>query len=326
MNALPHHWKTRTGRSLSPPEALESENVARPVLKPLPMRHRLSCHAVCALGAGVLALAVGNSAGAHPIQLTLAPYANTGLRTMEVTVNGHKSPFIFDTGGAITVLTPKETRYAGCSPFGQITGFRADGGRVTTSRCGPVALQIGRYRVDRGVAEFDLRKLLGKGAPPIGGIIALASFDGRALTIDLAHDRVTIETRRSLARRSRTMRPVKVRIVRDAGGGVEPFIEVRARTGTLWMEVDSGNNGPVFLPPHAERQLGISIPEHGSRHLDLDVIGLGRVPVTAASRRIIYDGQLDPVFLRQILLTIDLAHGRAWARFNAPSGRRRGAD
>lgn len=326
MTTLPHHCNPRSGRFLSPPKALESENVARPVLKPPPKSRRPSYLAVCALGASVLALGVGKAAGAHAIQLTLAPYANTGLRTMEVSVSGHKSRFIFDTGGAITVLTPKEARYAGCVPFGEITGFRADGGRVTTSRCGPVALQIGRYRVNRGVAEFDLRKLLGKGAPPVGGIIALASFDGQALTIDLAHDRVTIETRHSLARRIRTMRPIKVRIVRDAGGGVVPFIKVRARTGTLWMEVDSGNNGPVFLAPHAERQLGISIAEHGSRRLDLDVIGLGRVPVTVASRRIIYDGQLDPAFLRQILLTIDLAHGQAWAKFNTPSGRRPGVD
>ncbi|MGH8291036.1 MAG: hypothetical protein ACREV7_18835 [Steroidobacteraceae bacterium] len=90
------------------------------------------------------------------------------------------------------------------------------------------------------------------------------------------------------------------------------------------MEVDSGNDGPVFLAPHAQRQLAISIPEHGRRQLDLDVIGLGRVPVTAASRHLIFDGELDPAFLRQIQLTIDLEQGRAWARFNSRSGRHQG--
>jgi Aspartyl protease len=272
-----------------------------------------------AFGAALIALGASHYAGAQAVQLRLEPYANTDLRTVEVTVKGHESPFIFDTGAGLTILTPEEARYAGCTPFGLGTGFRADGGRTTWSRCGPATLQIGRYEVDREVAEFDLLKLLGKGAPPVGGILGLASFEGRAVTIDLAHDRVTIETPRSLALRIGRMHPVNVRIARGAGGDVVPFIEVRAKTGTLWMEVDSGNNGPVFVAPHAQQQLGISIPPHGKRQLDLDVIGLGPVPVTAAARDVIYDGQLDPAFLRQIQLTIDIGHGRAWANFDKPS-------
>ena len=271
--------------------------------------------------AALLALAGSDRAGAGPIQLTLRPYANSDLRTVEVTVNGHSSPFIFDTGAGVTVLTPEETRYAGCTPFGQITGFRADGGKVTSSRCGPVTLTVADYRIDREVAEFDLDKLLGKGAPPIGGILGLASFDGTAVTFDLAHERVTIETRHSLARRIRDMRPVSIRIVRGPGGDVVPFIEAKARTGTLWMEVDSGNDGPVFLAPHAQQQLGISIPEHGKRQLEIDVVGLGPVPVTAASRDLIYDGQLNPTFLRQIQLTVDFGRGKAWARFDRGESR-----
>lgn len=149
-------------------------------------------------GAALMALIACGSAAAKPIQLKLSPYANSDLRTVQVSAGGHESPFIFDTGAGDTVLTPGEARYAGCTPFGQVTGFRATGGEVKSSRCGPVLLQIGQYRVDREVLEFDLLKLLGK-APPVGGIVGLASFTGQAITIDLAHDRVTIETARSLA-------------------------------------------------------------------------------------------------------------------------------
>ena len=77
------------------------------------------------------------------------------------------------------------------------------------------------------------------------------------------------------------------------------------------MAVDSGNNGPVFLAPHAQRQLGVSIAARGTRQHELDVIGLGPVPNAAASRGLIYEGQLDPAFLRQIQPTIDLERGRA---------------
>jgi len=268
-----------------------------------------------ALAAGLLALTACGRADAGPIQLTLHPYANSDLRTVRVTVNGHESPFIFDTGAGDTVLTPQVIRYAGCTPFGQVTGFRATGGQLTSSRCGPVVLRIGRYEVAREVLVFDLLKMLGK-APPVGGILGLASFDGRAVTIDLAHDRVTIETRSSLARRIRGMKPINVRVTVDASGAVVPFIQARARVGTLWLEVDSGNDGPVFLAPHAQQQLGISIPEHATRPLDLEVIGLGRVHIDAASRNLIYDGQLNPAFLRQMEFTIDLAQDRAWARLH----------
>lgn len=278
----------------------------------------LRCAAAGKFGAALIALVACGSACAGPIQLMLSPYANSDLRTVAVSVGGHESPFIFDTGAGDTALTPQEIGYAGCVPFGQVTAFRATGGQLTFSRCGPVMLQIEGYRVDREVVEFDLMKLIGK-APPVGGIVGLASFDGQPITIDLAHDRVTIETARSLARRIRGMRPVNVRVTLDASGAVEPFIEARAATGTLWLEVDSGNNGPVFLAPHAQQQLGITIPQHTTRPFDLDVIGLGRVPITVASRNLIYDGQLDPAFLRRIVLTLDLAHGRAWARFNTPS-------
>lgn len=274
----------------------------------------------CALGVVILALAGCASSRTQPISLTLNRYyPGTGLRTVDVTVNGHAGPFILDTGAGATVLTPQEIRYAGCKPFGKVTQFRAQGGRITSSRCGPVTLEIGAYRVDRDVQVLDLASLLGK-APPVGGILGLASFQGQAVTLDLAHDRLIIETRRSLARRIRGMRPVRIRITRDQAGAVVPFIEARARTGTLWLEVDSGNAGPVFFAPHAEGQLGIEIPARGKRQLGIDVIGLGRVPVTAATRDLIFDGEVDPAFLRQMVLTLDLEHDRAWARLNGPGG------
>ena len=249
--------------------------------------------------------------------LDLKPYAGTDLRTVDVTVGGQSSPFIFDTGGGLTILTPEQIKNAGCAPFGQVVGFRADGSKLTMHRCGPVIIEIGGYRVREEVEPFDLMSLLGKGAPPVGGLLGLNAFDGKAVTLDLAHNRVVVETRHSLARRIRDMHPIPIRIVRGAGGDVEPFIEVRARTGTLWMEVDSGNNGPVFLAPNAQQQLGIQIPQGKKRRLDLDVVGLGKIPATVASRNMIYDGQLDPGFLKQLVLTVDFNRRKAWALYAA---------
>ncbi|MGH7690155.1 MAG: hypothetical protein ACREN3_11170, partial [Gemmatimonadaceae bacterium] len=248
-----------------------------------------------------------------PLTVALGPYAGTALRTVDVAVGPHTRPFIFDTGAGFTVLTPDEVADAGCTPFGDVVGFRADGQRLSMQRCGPVDLEIGGYTVRREFGVFDLNALLGKGAPPVGGLVGLSSFDGRAITLDLAHDRLTVETPRSLAARVAGMYRIHLRLARGAGGDVVPFIEVRAHTGTLWLEVDSGNDGPVFLAPHAMEQLALHISRGGRTTLALDVIGLGTIPVRAATRDLVFDGQLDPAFLRQIVLTIDLATGHAWA-------------
>lgn len=269
--------------------------------------------------AALFALAGCQRHRSSAIELVLKPYAGTALRTVDVAISGKTAPFLFDTGAGLTLLTPEQVTNAGCTPFGQVTGFRADGGKLALQRCGPVSLDIDGFKADGEAGVFDLMRLIGKGAPPVGGLIGLSSFDGRAITLDLAHNRMIVETHHSLGHRVHDMRPIHLRVVRGAGGDVVPFIEVQAKTGTLWLEVDSGNNGPVFLAPHAQQQLGISIAKNAKQPFDLDVIGLGKVPVTVASREMIYDGQLDPAFLKQIVLSIDLGKSQAWARLNSQS-------
>ncbi|MDE3154315.1 MAG: hypothetical protein KGN76_04395 [Acidobacteriota bacterium] len=268
-------------------------------------------------GTAMLALAASPPPARTPVELVLRPYASTTIRTVDVAVGRKTFPFIFDTGGGFTLIQPDEVHDAGCSPFGRVVGFRADGQQIALPRCGPVALDIGGYRSRVEVGVFDLGALLGKGAPPVGGLVGLNAFGPAAVTLDLAHDRVTVETPRSLRARVRDMTPVHVRLVTGAGGDVVPFLEVRARAGTLWMEIDSGNNGPVFLAPHALTQLGLTLPPKGTQAVDLTVAGLGPVTVAAARRAMIYDGQLNPQFLRKMILTIDLGRGRAWAALNS---------
>ncbi len=249
-----------------------------------------------------------------PIVLSLQPYAETGLRTVTVRIGSERKPFFFDTGAGFTVIEPDETADAGCKPFGRMVGFRATGQRLAISRCGPVHLDVAGFDAVGEVGVLDLSPLLGGSAPPVGGLVGLESFEGHAVTLDLAEDRLIVETPTSLSRRIRSMHPIHLRLVRGAGGDLVPFIEARADTGTLWLEVDSGNNGPVFLAPHALTQLGLPGTDTTRIHTGLDVIGLGTVPVTAARREMIYDGQLDPAFLRQLVLTMDLRTGAGWAR------------
>lgn len=267
--------------------------------------------------AATAATGIPNANADKPMTLSLKPYAGTSLRTVDVTLGDRTSPFIFDTGGGSMLINPDQIPNAGCKPFGQVTGFRATGEALSMPRCGPIAMNIDGFKTTDEVAVFDLTRLIGKDAPPVGGLMGMTPFSNTAVTLDMANDRAIVETPASLKKRVRHMQPLNLRIVRGAGGDIVPFIQIKAKTGTLWMEVDSGNNGPAFLSPVAAKQMGIELNKDDKKKVDLDVIGLGKIPVTVMNRKMIFDGQLNPEFLKQMVITFDFAHGKAWAKRNA---------
>jgi hypothetical protein len=249
---------------------------------------------------------------ADPIEVPLATYI-ANLRTLPVTLGNDTVPFLLDTGGGFTVLTPEVARAAGCVPFGRVTGFRSSGERLDLRRCGPVSMRLGPLTVQTEAAIMDVMALL-KGAPPIGGVVSLHTFQEGAFTLDLAANRLVVESRRSLAQRITKMTQVAVRTSRQAGGAaLDVFLAIDTQGGPIWLELDSGNAGPVLLSPHALAQLGLSLPEDQPRQVTLNVRGLGPTPLEVAVKDLIYDGLLNAAFLESVVLTVDLPSARAWA-------------
>jgi predicted aspartyl protease len=251
-------------------------------------------------------------------ELTLRPYAGA-LKSVDVTVGRHMLPFILDTGGGISIITPEVAGEVGCIPFGRLTAFRHNGERIELQRCGKVALGVGSMNVDVETAIFDLMAVLRKAGdlPVVGGLIALDAFEKMPVTFDYANNRLTVESPASLKHRLEGMAPLSIRLSRQAGGAsLDLFVEVRAKRGTIWLELDSGNNGPVLLSKHAIEQLGLDAAQT-SLPLTLDVIGLGAVKCEAAVGDLIYDGLLNARFLNDAVLTVDLASTRAWAKLRS---------
>ena len=86
--------------------------------------------------------------------------------------------------------------------------------------------------------------------------MANADLSGLAITLDLG-ERVVIGSEASLKDRVASMREVPYRQGQQSGGAmVDPFLSFEAPGGPLWFELDSGNNGPVLIAPHAVDQLG----------------------------------------------------------------------
>jgi hypothetical protein len=249
-----------------------------------------------------------------PIELKLSPYAGP-LRTLTATIAGRDEAMLFDSGGGATVLTPTLLARLGATPFGRGTGFRHDGTRVDGQRGGPVTLAIGAFAYRDEVGVIALDKILG-GLPPVGGITSLHTFADQLITLDLAGNRLVVETAESLPERVRGAKELQMRIARPAAGaGLDVFVAVEGEHGPQWFELDCGNAGPVLVAPHAWSEVGLAgEPAATPETRTLRLRGLGEVSVALAAKEMIYDGLLNAAFCERHVLTLDLRSGRAWAR------------
>jgi len=249
-----------------------------------------------------------------PCELVLSPYAGP-LRTLVVTSGSYRAPFLFDTGGGGTVLSLAAGKALALEPFGRLTGFRHDGGRVDGPRAGPVELTLGTFTRQGEVGVLDVDALL-PGLPPLGGIVSLETFAGAALTIDLARERLFLEDAQTLAERTRGASELAVRFGRQASGAaLDLFVAVEGEHGWLWFELDSGNVAPVLIAPHAFAELGLEPLAPGrTGKAELPIVGLGPVGCEIECKELIYDGLLNAAFFARYAVSLDLATPRAWAR------------
>ena len=265
---------------------------------------------------GQIAVGQGQNPAKDPLAvITLKPYLGD-LVAIDVTVGDSTLPFLFDTGGGITCITPELAASAGCIPFGRLTGYRSIGERLDMQRCGSMQFSIGSADLEVEPGVFDLMSLIKKqgDVSAVGGMVSLDLFDDRLITLDFARHTLVIESSASLAERVKSMNPLSVRFSRQAGGAaLDIFVEVKAKTGTIWLELDSGNAGPVRLSPHAIRQLGIDASLNDRLPIALDISGLGPMPNEAYVDERNIDGLLNTIFLKDILLSVDFSSGRAWA-------------
>jgi len=236
------------------------------------------------------------------------------LRTMKVRVGGDSADYLFDTGGGVNVISPQDSALLGCTPGGHGFGVRLTGEVLTGRTCANVTLGVGPFRVTTDAGVMDLAKLLGPRAPKVRGQVSLTAFEGRALTLDLAHDRLIVETPASLASRVRHMTPVPMRLATgEHGGQLTVYVGLRARNGAmLWFEWDSENNASTLVSPDALALLG---GDSTSRVSDLPVTvapGVDVVIPMMTKGNMIHDGVLSAGFMERAVWTVDLAHGKLW--------------
>ncbi|MBY8823432.1 aspartyl protease family protein [Sphingomonas colocasiae] len=253
-----------------------------------------------------------------PVTIALGDYLGV-LKTAEIRIGDERATMILDTGGGITVITPEFARRIGCKPWGQLSGSRMSGERLTMQRCArqPVAI-AGQELGPLEMGVFDLARILPADAPRVDGVLSLDAFASVPLTLELEAARLTIETPDSVRLRTSAAAEIPMRLHRQAGGAsLTVMAAVPAAPGDLWMQIDSGSDAPLQLPPSSASALGVE-PGAGEQVITLFAgTAAGRDIAVAAKARVrdmIIDGNIGIAVLRNWVMTFDFAGERLWIR------------
>lgn len=261
-------------------------------------------------------LALGLSARASdesPSVFKLEPYRKSvALRAV---VGGQPGFFTFDTAGGISILDPKFAERIGCKPWGRLSGYQMLGKRLDSPHCDDVPVTLGKITLKASSAGIgDVAKLFAADAEPVDGMLALDIFAGRAITIDFPARELTIETSASLSARTARMTPVPMRISRELQGrALAVSAGVKTASGTMWMEMDSGNGGTVLVSQPLAALLGLDGKKEGPQRASFALAGDLRVETDHAfTPDLIIDGNIGMPFLKDVAVTMDLANEKMW--------------
>jgi len=256
-----------------------------------------------------------------PTVLPLEPFRKSVAVRAEIA--GKERLLMFDTGGAVSFISPELASELACEKGVRVIGFRMTGDRLETPRCDNVALSIAGHEFPIPIAGVYQTGELAAAGVTVDGLLALDVFAGRTVTLDFAGGRLIVETPASAAARVAGATELPARLGRELGGrGLVPYIDVPSSQGTLEFELDSGNGGTLLIAKPYAAGFGFD-PDEGPR--------MGSFPIGAGIAAeglvipadITLDGNLGMPFLKDYIVTLDLARGRVWLQRNTvapPSG------
>lgn len=234
------------------------------------------------------------------------------LWKIHLTVKGKEGDFLFDTGGGQTLITDDFLKGIDCKFWGTTTGFNMFGQRNDEPHCDDVELKAGDVRLSPvSVSRIDFGERFAGDKTP-DGLLSLDAFDGKAITIDQVAATVTIETPKSLAKRTKAMKEMPFRVSRECSGRcLSVFAGVPTRQGMTWLILDSGAGGVSLIAKDYAAVFGLD-PAVKEQRLKFDAAPGIPVDSPALVADMIMDGNLGQPFMCQYVITLDLAHEHMW--------------
>ena len=261
------------------------------------------------------------AAEASPVQplavLRLEPYRRSvGIRV--ATGDGSTGLMAFDTAAGHTVISPEFAAAGGCKPWGNLGGFTMTGTRLDMPRCDGFRFKADGLPLVAPVAGvMQAASLVAKDAAPIEGLLALDVFAGRTITLDFAGGHLYVESPASAARRVAGARELPVRLSREVQGlALAVDLEVSTAQGTVRFELDSGNGGTLLVSKPYAALFGLDPAAEGPQPVRIPVADGIVAEGLAFTPAMNIDGNLGMPFLKDWIVTLDLAAGRMWLRRN----------
>ena len=264
---------------------------------------------ILAAMAATVAASAG-AAGPRPTVLKMEQFRRSVA--LRVEVGGKERLFQFDTGGGNSFISPEIAKELNCEKGARVVGFRMTGDKLEAPRCDDVALNIGGQRfIVPTAGVYQVGEFNAKGVT-VDGLLALDVFEGKTITMDFAGLKLIVETPESAAARIAGATELPARLIREMGGyALAIDIQVPSKFGHLGFQLDSGNGGTLLIAKPYAAAFGFD-PDKGPR-LGSFPIGKG---ITASGfvmpAGITLDGNLGMPFLKNYLVTLDLALGRVW--------------
>lgn len=255
------------------------------------------------------ALLPAASAAAEKPQVIKLERFRKALWKVHVSVKGKEGDFLLDTGGGVTLLTEEFAKGVPCKFWGRNTGYNMFGRRSDGPHCDGVQITAGGVALTPvSVGKIDFGEQFAGDKTP-DGLLSLDAFDGKAVTLDQAAGTLTVETPRSLAKRTKAMREMPLRLVRDCSGRcLNAFVGVPVSEGMTWLILDSGAGGVSLISKDHARLFGLD-PEAKEQRLKFEAAPGVPVDSPVVVTDMIMDGNLGQPFMSRYRITFDLTGG-----------------
>jgi len=247
--------------------------------------------------------------------IRLKPYIEN-MKTVEVSIEGKKYNFLFDTGGAETIISPEIARHLNKKIYGSSTGFRMSGEIIKSQKSDGISITIGSTKIDHPtVGVFDIMAILPKEFPKIGGVISLKSFAAHILTLNLANNAIIIENHSSSQKATQGKSIIPSRFA----NGLEAtelniFLNIPRDNQSYWFLFDSGNSGPLLLSTETAKSWKLPKDKDDMNVESQFIIGKKTFSSRSFTRDIIYDGVLNFETLCKYIFTIDFKNSKVWVK------------
>ena len=260
----------------------------------------------------LILLPVCSSKAADKPQVIKLERFRKALWKVHVNVKGKPGDFLLDTGGGVTLLADEFAKSIDCKFWGRTTGYNMFGKRSDGPHCDNVQITAG----DVALTPVNVGKIDFSGQFPgdknPDGLLSLDAFDGTAITLDQTAGTLTIETRSSLAKRISAMQELPFRISRECSARcLSVFVGVPTREGMTWLILDSAAGGVSLIAKDYATLFGLD-PERKEQRLQYEVAPGVRVDSPVLVTDMIMDGNLGQPFMKEYVITFDLANGRLW--------------